>query len=86
MLNGVRSSWLASAVNARVGQVTFRPAEAGKTEVTVEMGWEPEGLKEKVGGALGFDDRRIKDDLDRFESVLDERGGRETGAWRGKMH
>jgi hypothetical protein len=66
--------------------VTFRPAEAGKTEVTVEMGWEPEGLKQKVGGALGFDDRRIKDDLDRFESVLDERGGRETGAWRGKMH
>jgi hypothetical protein len=46
------------------------------------MGWEPEGVKEKIGGALGFDDRRVKQDLERLESLLDERGGRETGAWR----
>ena len=46
----------------------------------------PEGLKEKIGGALGFDDRRVKQDLERLESLLDERGGRETGAWRGEQH
>jgi hypothetical protein len=53
--------------------------------VTVEMDWEPEGIKEKIGGALGFDDRRVKKDLERLEDLLDERGGRETGAWRGEQ-
>ena len=46
---------------------------------------EPEGVKEKIGGALGFDDRRVRQDLERLESLLDERGGRETGAWRGEQ-
>jgi hypothetical protein len=49
------------------------------------MGWEPEGLKETIGGALGFDNRQIKGDLERLASVLDERGGEETGAWRGEQ-
>ncbi|MBK5116076.1 MAG: SRPBCC family protein [Thermoleophilia bacterium] len=78
-----RIAWRSIDGKTNTGQVTFRPAESGKTEVTVEMGWEPEGLKEKIGGALGFDNRQIKGDLERLESVLDERGGQETGAWRG---
>jgi len=81
-----RIAWRSTDGKTNIGEVRFRPAETGKTEVTVEMGWEPEGLKEKIGGALGMDDRQIKSDLDRFESLLDERGGRETGAWRGEQH
>jgi hypothetical protein len=50
----------------------------------VQMDWEPEGLVEKVGGALGFDDRRLKGDLERFKEMIEERG-RETGAWRGEV-
>ena len=80
-----RIAWRSIDGKTNTGQVTFRPAESGKTEVTVEMGWEPEGLKEKIGGALGFDNRQIKGDLERLESVLDERGGQETGAWRGEQ-
>jgi hypothetical protein len=41
---------------------------------------EARGLEEKIGGALGFDNQQIKGDLERLESVLDERGGQETGA------
>jgi uncharacterized membrane protein len=82
-----RIAWRSTDGKTNAGRVTFKPAgEPGKTEVTVEMGWEPEGLKEKIGGALGFDNRRVKGDLDRLESLLDERGGRETGAWRGEQH
>jgi len=79
-------AWRSLDGKTNSGEVTFRPAEPGKTEVIVQMDWEPEGLKEKIGSALNFDDRRIKSDLDRFESLLDERGGRETGAWRGEQH
>jgi uncharacterized membrane protein len=81
-----RVAWRSIDGKTNSGQVTFQPADGGKTEVTVELGWEPEGLKEKIGGALGFDDRQVKQDLERFEHVLDERGGRETGAWRGEQH
>jgi uncharacterized membrane protein len=81
-----RIAWRSTGGKTNTGQVTFRPADTGKTEVTLEMGWEPEGLKEKVGGALGLDTRQVKQDLDRFESLLDERGGEETGAWRGEQH
>jgi uncharacterized membrane protein len=81
-----RVAWRSTDGKTNTGRVTFRAADPGRTEVTVEMGWEPEGLKEKVGGALGFDDRRVKDDLDRLESLLDQRGGQESGAWRGEQH
>jgi uncharacterized membrane protein len=81
-----RVAWRSTDGKTNSGAVSFRPAESGgKTEVTVAMQWEPEGFKEKVGGALGFDDRRVKGDLERLESLLDERGGRETGAWRGEQ-
>ena len=39
---------------------------------------------EKVGGALGFDDRQLRGDLGRFKTLIEERGG-ETGAWRGEV-
>ena len=48
--------------------------------------WLPVNEGRFIGGALGFDDRRVKQDLERLESLLDERGGRETGAWRGEQH
>ena len=81
-----RIGWRSTDGTINSGSVTFRPADDGTTEVTVQMGWEPAGTKEKVGGALGFDDRQVKGDLDRFEEFLDERGGHETGAWRREQH
>ena len=80
-----RVAWRSTDGKTNTGLVTFRPVAAGGTEVTVEMGWEPEGMKEKLGGALGFDERQVKKDLERLESLLDERGGQETGAWRGEQ-
>ena len=48
------------------------------------MDFVPEGLKEKLGGALGFADRRVKGDLERFKEFIESRG-RETGAWGGEV-
>ena len=71
-----RVAWRSVDGKTNAGEVTFRSMDAGTTVITVQMDWEPEGLKEKVGGALGFDDHRVAGDLDRFERVLDERGDR----------
>jgi uncharacterized membrane protein len=80
-----RIAWRSLDGKTNAGQVTFQPVD-GKTEVSVEMEWEPEGIKEKIGEKLGMDERTVKADLERLETLLDERGGQETGAWRGEQH
>ncbi|MHA6667722.1 SRPBCC family protein [Homoserinimonas sp. A447] len=66
------------------GVVTFHKLNDSTTRVTVQLDWEPEGLPEKVGAALGVDDRAIKADLKNFKEFIESSGG-ETGAWRGEV-
>jgi uncharacterized membrane protein len=64
--------------------VTFHKLDDAKTRVTVQIDWEPEGVVEHAGSALGFDDRRLRGDLDRFKTFIEKRGA-ETGSWRGEV-
>jgi uncharacterized membrane protein len=66
------------------GTVTFRPLAADRTEVTLELTFDPETATEKVGDALGIVERRAEGDLERFKKFIEERGA-ETGAWRGRI-
>jgi uncharacterized membrane protein len=66
------------------GRVTFEPLAPDQTRAKVEMEWEPEGLVEKAGAAVGFDERSVSEDLDRFKTFIEARGV-ETGAWRGRV-
>jgi hypothetical protein len=50
----------------------------------VQMDFVPDGIKEKVGTALGAPDRRVQGDLKRFKEMIEARG-RETGGWRGEV-
>ena len=38
-----------------------------------------------MGANLGFLERRVKDDLERFKKFIESRSI-ETGAWRGEVH
>ena len=66
------------------GTVTFRSAGAGSTEVLLRLEYEPQGLVENVGDALGIVSRRVEGDLERFKEFIESRGA-ETGAWRGEI-
>jgi len=66
------------------GVVTFHKLSDTSTRVTVQLDWEPQGLVEKAGEVLGFDDRSIKADMKNFKEFIEGRG-RETGAWRGEV-
>jgi uncharacterized membrane protein len=66
------------------GRVTFEPLGPDRTRIDVEMEWEPEGVVEKAGAAVGFDERGVSEDLDRFKEFIEARGV-ETGAWRGRV-
>src|SRR5688500_9043923 len=49
------------------GVVTFHRLGDTDTRVTVQLDWDPEGLVEKAGAALGVDDRQVKADTERFK-------------------
>lgn len=55
-----------------------------RTRVTATIAYEPEGLLEKTGDALGIPSGRVQADLERFCTFIEERG-RETGGWRGQI-
>ena len=80
-----RIAWKDLDGKTNAGVVTFHRLGEGQTRVTLQMDWEPEGAVEKVGASLGFDERRIKADMQRFKEFIEGRGGQETGAWRGEV-
>jgi hypothetical protein len=52
--------------------------------VMLQMDYEPEGVAEKIGDALGLVERWVKGDLGRFKELIESRGAA-TGAWRGEV-
>ena len=79
-----RISWHATEGKTNAGVVTFHRIDDDKTRVMLQLDWEPEGMKEKAGAAVGADSRRVKGDLERFKELI-ERRGTPTGAWRGEV-
>jgi uncharacterized membrane protein len=80
-----RVAWTSTSGEAEhAGVVTFHRLDENKTRVMIQIDWEPEGLIEKAGAALGFDDRQVKADAAKFKEFIESRGG-ETGAWRGDV-
>jgi uncharacterized membrane protein len=79
-----RVAWRSTNGTTNAGVVTFHRLSDSTTRVTVQMEWEPEGISEKVGAAVGTDDRRVRGDLERFKEMIENRGS-ETGGWRGEV-
>jgi uncharacterized membrane protein/CBS domain-containing protein len=79
-----RISWTAVSGKRNAGEVRFEPLGPNRSKVHVRMEYEPEGVIESVGGALGLPQRRVKADLDRFRELIERRGSA-SGAWRGSV-
>lgn len=77
-------AWQSTDGKFHAGRVEFVP-DGQHTHVTLEMEWEPEGLLETAGAAIGIDDAQVKKDLQRFKDFIEHRGS-ETGGWRGEIH
>ena len=73
--------WHSTSGAENAGIVTFTPLNPQETRVTLHMSYDPEGLIEGVGDALGFLDRRVEGDLKRFQGFIESRG-QETGGYR----
>jgi uncharacterized membrane protein len=79
-----RVAWRSTSGKTNAGVVTFHRLSDDRTKVMVQMDWEPEGMVETLGGAVGSDDRRVKGDLERFKELIEARGVA-SGAWRGEV-
>lgn len=76
--------WRSEGGEPTSGRVTFEPLEADKTRITLRLEYEPEGIVESTGNALGVVSSTVEGDLERFKEFIEERG-RATGAWRGTI-
>jgi uncharacterized membrane protein len=78
-------SWESVTGAYNAGTVMFTPEDNGNTLITLRLEYEPSGFFENLGSALGFVDRRVEGDLERFKDFIESRGS-ETGGWRGEIH
>jgi uncharacterized membrane protein len=79
-----RVAWHATSGAENAGVVTFHRLDDETTRITLQLDVEPDGVVENVGTALGFLERRVEGDLQRFKDYIESRGI-ETGAWRGEV-
>ncbi len=80
-----RIAWKAIDGADNAGAVLFDAIDEGSCRITLRMDVEPDGLVETAGDALGFLERRTREDLERFKAFIEERGSA-TGAWEGEIH
>jgi len=79
-----RIAWTSEGGTFTAGAVTFHRMAPEQTRIMLQMEYEPENIVENVGDKLGFVNRRVEGDLDRFKEFIETRGV-ETGAWRGSV-
>jgi uncharacterized membrane protein len=79
-----RVAWKSTDGTTHAGVVTFHRLGDQQTRITAQIDWQPEGIAEKTGAAVGIDDVQVKGDLGRFKTFIEDRGA-ETGAWRGDI-
>jgi uncharacterized membrane protein len=77
-------SWQATDAPDNSGSVSFESIDATRTRVTLDLHYEPQGVLEKVGTALGAMKLNVKRDLESFRTRMEERED-DGGAWRGEV-
>jgi uncharacterized membrane protein len=80
----MRIAWRSDEGAQNAGVVTFHRLSDSTTRVMLQMEYEPRGVIENVGDFIGITQHRIKGDLERFKTFIENRGS-ETGAWRGEI-
>ena len=81
---GERVAWRSTSGKRNDGIVTFSTVGPNKARITLRIDYDPEGLAENVGQALGIVGARVEGDLKQFKEFIEARAV-ETGACRGEI-
>lgn len=79
-----RIAWKATGGKNNAGVVTFHRLDDRRCKIALQLDWDSEGPIEKLGSAVGQDDRQIRSDLQRFKELVESRAA-ETDGWRGEV-
>ena len=79
-----RIAWHSTSGARNAGVVTFHHLTDTTTRIMLQLDYDPEGVVENVGDAVGAVGMRVRGDLARFKEFIETRQ-RETGAWRGTI-
>jgi len=78
-------AWRSTSGVLNTGNVSFQSLGPAKTRVKLKINYDPQGVIENLGDALGVVSGRVQGDLNRFKAYIEARST-ETGAWRGEIH
>lgn len=79
-----RVAWTSTSGAKNAGVVTFHHIDDETTRIMLQIDYEPQGVIENVGDALGLVKSRMARDLETFKKFIEARET-ETGAWRGTI-
>ena len=78
-------AWRSTSGDApNAGMVSFEPMSSDRTRVRLTMDYEPQGMVENVGDAVGLLSKRVQTTVEDFKKFIESRGA-ETGGWRGEV-
>lgn len=77
-------AWKSTSGATNSGRVEFTGHD-DHAHITLHMDIEPDTTTEKLGDATGLLQRQVRKDLDRFKTLIEERGTA-SGQWRGEVH
>jgi uncharacterized membrane protein len=79
-----RIAWRSTSGAPNAGTVRFEPLAQDRTRVMLSMEYEPQGMVEKAGDAIGVVSHKVENAVEKFKELVEERGA-ETGEWRGEV-
>jgi uncharacterized membrane protein len=78
----LRIAWESEAGEDTAGVVSFQADGPNRTQVNLELFYDPKGFVESAGDSIWVVSRRVENDLEHFKEFIENRH-RETRAWRG---
>jgi uncharacterized membrane protein len=75
-----RIVWKSRGGSIIEGVVSFQRLSDARSKVLLQLAYEPEGIVEHLGDALGLVSLHVRRDLERFKTFTEKRG-QETGGW-----
>jgi uncharacterized membrane protein len=68
-----RIVWRSASGGRNAGEITLLPLDDTTTTVTMRIDYQPEGLGERLGAALGADERRVERHLESFKRMVEQK-------------
>jgi uncharacterized membrane protein len=79
-----RIAWRNTSGAKNSGVVTFHRLSDRASRVMLQMEYEPHGIAETIGDAIGLMRRRVAGDLERFKAYVEQDPDAQAG-WRGRI-